>query len=248
MTPGIEGLGRIIGHRGAAGYAPENTLASVRRAAALGVHWVEVDAKLSAGGHAILMHDDTLERTTNGRGPVSEASLADLAGFDAGGWFGPEFAGERVPSLDQFLDACTELGLRANIEIKPGPGEDAETAHAVAAVLAARNFADAALPLVSSASLRALDAFLETANEFPCGAIFFGPVPDDAVLVELKGRAVSIHAAASSTTKADVERAKAHGFAVLVFTVNDPDDAARFFGWGVDALFSDYPDRLMETR
>ncbi len=86
MTRKIDGLARVIGHRGAMGHAPENTIASIRRAAALGAAWVEVDVRLTADGRLVLMHDATLGRTTDGEGLVQEATLAEIAALDAGAW------------------------------------------------------------------------------------------------------------------------------------------------------------------
>ena len=121
-------LPRVIGHRGAAAVAPENTLASLRRAKELGAGWVEFDVKLTRDGAAVLIHDERLERTTDGRGEVARTTLAELRKLDAGAWFDPAFAGERVPTLGDALALCGELGLGINVEVKPCPGREAETA------------------------------------------------------------------------------------------------------------------------
>src|SRR5690554_2395339 len=107
---GMISLPRIIGHRGAAALAPENTLAAIRAADAAGVTWVEIDVRLAADGLAVI-HDALLDRTTNGTGPVSEASLSAIASLDAGAWFGTAFAGERVPTLEVALSEIQRLGL-----------------------------------------------------------------------------------------------------------------------------------------
>lgn len=247
MTQRIDGLARVIGHRGAMGHAPENTIAAVKRAAAQGAAWVEVDVRLTADGRLILMHDATLDRTTDGHGLVQDTALAEIAALDAGGWYGPEFAGELVPTLEEFIDTCREFGLRANIEIKSGQDGEAEVGRAVAALLEALIQADESPPLISSASIPALDAFLSVSRRFPCGAVFFGAIPGDADLLKWRDRFVAVHAAVSTLTAADVARAKAHGYVVMAFTVNDTKTAARLFDWGVDAVFSDYPDRLLTT-
>jgi hypothetical protein len=129
-------LPRVVGHRGAAASAPENTLAGLRRAHQLGVGWVEFDVKLSGDGVPILMHDAVLERTTDGKGAVADTAYADIRALDAGAWFGPEFAGERVPSFDEAIDLLLSHGLGANVEIKPCPGRERETGAAVARRLA----------------------------------------------------------------------------------------------------------------
>src|SRR5438876_1536902 len=139
----------VIGHRGAAAYAPENTLAGLRRAKALGCAWVEFDVRLTGDGALVLCHDPGLDRTTSGSGLVSAASLAAIRECDAGSWFDPSFAGERVPTLDEGLSLAAELGLGANIEIKSDRGREYATAAAVAAVVQRRSGRSPAV-LVSS--------------------------------------------------------------------------------------------------
>ena len=109
----------MIGHRGAAGAAPENTLASIKKARELGATWIEFDVKLTKDSHAILFHDDRLERTTDGQGAVAATTLPEMRRLDAGSWFDAAFRGEPVPTFEQALALCAELGLGVNVEIKP---------------------------------------------------------------------------------------------------------------------------------
>src|SRR5271170_7173679 len=118
----------VIGHRGAAASAPENTLSGLRRAKALGCSWVEFDVRLTGDGALVLCHDPRLDRTTSGSGLVSANSLAAVRELDAGSWFDPSFAGERVPTLDEVLLLASELDLGANIEIKSDRGREYATA------------------------------------------------------------------------------------------------------------------------
>src|SRR4026207_377036 len=111
---------QIIGHRGACAYAPENTLAPSGRAAAQGARWVECDVRLTREGDLVLMHDEDVKRTTNGRGRLVDLTLAEIGSLDAGAWFSGAFAGERVPTLVETIALLGELGLGANIEIKTG--------------------------------------------------------------------------------------------------------------------------------
>src|SRR5438094_7689883 len=122
----------VIGHRGAAAHAPENTLAGLSRAKALGCAWVEFDVRLTGDGALVLCHDPRLDRTTNGSGLVSAKSLAAIQECDAGSWFDPSFAGERVPTLDEGLLLAAELDLGANVEMKSDRGREYATAAAVA--------------------------------------------------------------------------------------------------------------------
>jgi len=126
--------GRCFGHRGLPTSAPENTLSALRAAAAHGLRWVEFDVQLSADGEPVVMHDDTLDRTTSGAGPVSAQPLAALRALDAGAWFDEAdakgeaahtFAGELVPTLAEFVEECGRLGLAMNVELK-GDGTEAE--------------------------------------------------------------------------------------------------------------------------
>ena len=102
---------RVLGHRGAAGYAPENTIASIRYAAQLGVKWVEVDVRLTFDEVPVVFHDDKLGRTTNGRGSLSKKLLAEISVLDAGSWFGSPFVGQRIPTLLDVLDEIASLGF-----------------------------------------------------------------------------------------------------------------------------------------
>src|SRR6185437_12837650 len=112
-------LPSVIGHRGAASSAPENTLGGMRRAHALGIRWVEFDVRLSGDGHCILLHDDAVDRTTDGTGEAAALDFAALRRLDAGSWFSPDFAGERIPTLEETVALLGVLGLGANVEIKP---------------------------------------------------------------------------------------------------------------------------------
>ena len=115
---------RIVAHRGGGLLAPENTLAGIRLARNLGFDGVEFDVKLTADGVPVLMHDDTLERTTDGSGAVADTSYQQITELDAGGWFGNEFSGEPVPSFAAASALCRQAGVWANIEIKPSPGQE----------------------------------------------------------------------------------------------------------------------------
>mgnify|MGYP001949226694 CR=1 FL=1 len=120
----------VIGHRGAAGLAPENTMVSLRRARLEGARWVEFDVMLSRDGVPLLFHDDTLNRTTNGKGLIAKHDFKDLRELDAGSWFNAAFAGERIPSFAETIEMLATEGLGANVEIKPTPGRARETAEA----------------------------------------------------------------------------------------------------------------------
>jgi glycerophosphoryl diester phosphodiesterase len=114
-----EELPWVIGHRGACGYAPENTLASIYKAADMGAQWVEFDIRLTADLQPVFFHDTSLRRTSNRKGKVSQYTFLDLQSLDAGSWYSKDFLGERVPSLVQAIEVFKVRGLGAVIELKP---------------------------------------------------------------------------------------------------------------------------------
>ncbi len=237
-------LPKVIGHRGAAGHAPENTLASLEIAAALGVRWVEFDVQLSADRVVVLFHDERLERTTDGKGRVADWPWGDLQGLDAGGWFGAEFAGERVASLEQAVAALTRLDLGAVVEIKPGAGREAETADIAARAL--KKLWPAALPppLVSSFKEECLEVVRRVAPEYALALNVFN-LPRG---WEQKARDLglaAIHCRENKLTQKQVSAIIAEGVTVRAFSVSDPARAEKLYGWGIEGIFSDFPDRLL---
>jgi glycerophosphoryl diester phosphodiesterase len=136
---------RVLAHRGGGALAPENTLAAIDVGRAQGYRAIECDAMLAGDAVPVLIHDDTLERTTDGRGPVPAVTAAQLQRLDAGGWFDARFAGARVPLLAEAIAHCRSHGVWMNIEIKPARGHERQTGEVVAALVAAA-FADAVPP------------------------------------------------------------------------------------------------------
>lgn len=241
-------LPSIIGHRGAKANAPENTLAGLRRAHEEGASWVEFDVKLTKDNVPILIHDETLERTTNGRGPVRDLTLESLRLVDAGcpAVFGDRFKGERIPTLEECLALLLELGMGFNLEVKPCPGRERETA-----ILALRTVmrvwpAHAATPIISSFKLPALEAARETAPDLPRGYL---SERLDAGWLEAARRldCTTIHPGFRALTDAQVRLAKQHGYPVLVWTVNEPARAVELRGWGVDSLITDTPGAIAKA-
>lgn len=244
MTPPDHRVPRIICHRGASGHAPENTLAAMRKAAELGGRWVEFDAKLTRDNVAILMHDDDLERTTDGRGKVAEADWETLRDLDAGSWFGEAFRGEPMPTLSETLVELARLGLGANVEIKPCPGREEETGHMVAALLLEEWPASLPTPLISSFSEASLAAAAEAAPRLP-RALLVSRIPADWHDRARALECVAIHTNHRHLTAGRVADVKGAGLAVRAYTVNDRALGESLFGWGVDGVFTDFVDRLL---
>lgn len=237
-------LPRIIGHRGAAGHAPENTLAALRKASALGVRCVEFDVHLSADGVPVLLHDDTLERTTDGEGAVAAHGADHLRTLDAGQWFSDAFAGERLPTLEQAIQQLADLGLGANVEIKPSPGHERDTGNAVARML--REHWPGALPspLLSSFKPESLAAARAAAPAIP-RALLVRSLTGEWVRDMRELDCTMLNCSEKALTADRADQIRRMGFLLNAFTVNDKSRAERLFGWGVGSVITDYPDRLL---
>jgi glycerophosphoryl diester phosphodiesterase len=227
-------LPRWIAHRGGGSLAPENTLAGIRVAARLGYRAVEFDVMLSGDGTPVLIHDETLERTTNGAGRVCDTPDSLLFSLDAG-------KGERIPRFAEAAALCRELGLLANVEIKPAAGHE----HATAAVVA-RQTADlwrgaAVQPLLSSFSLAALAVARVVAPEISRGVLFEAP-PRDWLAEVRRLHAISLHCDADLVGDEVLAQAQAHDIPVLCYTVNAPEQAKMLFARGVSGVFTDRLD------
>jgi glycerophosphoryl diester phosphodiesterase len=245
---------RVAAHRGGGTLAPENTLAGLRTGASLGHTMVEFDAKLSVDNVAFLLHDDTVDRTSNGRGAAACMRYAELAALDAGSWKDARFAGEPMPTLAQAAACCRDSGLAANVEIKPCAGRDVETGRIVGAETArlwAREAAHEAAreaqadmpPLLSSFSYAALEAAREAAPGLPRG-LLFERVPLDWREQTAALGCVSLHASHRHLDEALVERIKSAGLFILAYTVNDLERARELVSWGVDTVCTDRIDLI----
>jgi glycerophosphoryl diester phosphodiesterase len=234
---------RVIAHRGGGVLAPENTLAALRLARNLGFRGVEFDVRLSADDAPVLMHDDTVDRTTNGTGRVADLHFAVLSRLDAGGWFGNEYLGEPLPAFAAACALCRESGLWANIEIKSEPGREAQTGRAVAR-MAKLLWAGAPLPpLLSSFSTEALQAAMRESPDLPRGFLC-GEISLDwkSVMDELE--CASLHAAWNRLGREQVREIHSAGFGVLAYTVNESENAIDLLEWNVDALVTDQLERI----
>lgn len=240
----IKRIPPVIGHRGARAYAPENTLAGIYKAKALGVQWVEVDVMLTSCGEAILMHDTRLDRTTDGRGEVGKTPYSLIATLDAGAWFSEEFKGEPVPRFIDFIHCLKECQLGANIEIKPYPGKEKETARTVVEILHKHWPSILPPPLVSSFSLESMRVARQLDAQLLLGLLTYRWPRNWAALAK-ELNCFSVHAHYSRLNPKRVNLIKEAGYAALAYTVNEEERARRLFAMGVDAVFSDYPDKIL---
>jgi glycerophosphoryl diester phosphodiesterase len=234
-------LPSIIGHRGACAYAPENTVESVRTAHELGAQWVELDVKLTKDGVPIIFHDDDLDRTTNGAGPVMLATLEDIRQLQAGSWFGDSFAGISVPTLEEMVEVLLELDLGLNLEIKPCPSREIETAE-VALDILSRIWDDHERLLISSFSSVSLETARDFANDWHRGLLIDGELPENWREMCDYLECSTVNMGREFATRDAVEDIMDHQKQVLVYTVNDPMEARRLQSYGVDGFFTDAPD------
>ena len=235
---------RWIAHRGAGTLAPENTLAAFRLGAAHGCRMFECDAKLSADGVPFLLHDATLERTTNGRGDAGALNWSELSRLDAGSWHSPGYAGEPPATLAALVAFCHANHHALNVEIKPCPGTEATTGTVVARTLAQQwKNASSAPPLLTSFSRLALAAAREAAPQLPRGLLLDQLDSDwHEAAQALDCRAIICHHPLWNAGL--VEQVHAAGWRALAYTVNDADEARRLLGLGLDGLITDRVDRL----
>lgn len=242
---------RLFAHRGGGSLAPENTLAAFRLGQSLGYAGHEFDVKLSKDGIAILLHDATLERTTNGKGRAADLSGDELKALDAGAWHSEAFRGEPVPTFEEVARLLLSKGTLADVEIKPTPGFERETGERVAQ-LAAKLWKDAPVPpLLSSFSFEALMAAKLAAPDLPrawLASRFTEEDWDRMAALE----AVSLHTNHRKLESANIARLHERGYRVLAYTVNDAAIAEQWFAAGIDGMVTDnlrefaqrFPDAL----
>lgn len=237
---------KIIGHRGAAGYAPENTLEGIQTAADMGIAWVELDVKLTKDQVLILFHDETLERTTNGSGAVAETTYDDIRQLEAGSWFSDSFAGVAVPTLEEALEVLIDRDIGLNLEIKPCPGREKETAEAALDTLS-KFWDDHARLLISSFSHVSLETALDMAGDWHRGLLLPKEWPENWAELARYLKASSININGNSCSQADIEALRSFGLPILAYTINDPERARTLQSWGVSGFFSDTPDVIQEA-
>jgi len=236
---------RVIAHRGFSGAAPENTIAAVRAAIEIQADMAEIDVTLTADGHIVVIHDETLDRTTNGSGKVSDFSRAELQLLDAGAWFAPTFAGERIPSLDAVLDEIEDRIL-LNVEIK-SEAVDRGVVPKVASSIRKRGMIDQVV--VSSFSPTALQQMHSVAPEIRTAVLYnttFHKGQDSVEIVTDLGASV-FNIKRQRLTGKMMRRCREHDIPVGIYTVNKPARMRRLVKKGVNAIFTDHPDRLIDV-
>ncbi len=242
--PDTDTPGRIVAHRGASRVAPENTLAAFRLAPRLGSRWLEFDVSLLGDGTPVLHHDATLERCTDATGRLDRLTAADLAGIDAGSWFGAQYTGEPLATLVQALDLIGELDLSANLEMKPHNTTPESLARAVVKALGSRPWARDRI-VVSSYGLGALAALRRLMPDQPLAVLYKNPPADWPEALAALG-ACSLHIRHERLTREILSRARAHGVHVRVYVINEPPRMEPFRAAGLAGVITDHPPLFLD--
>lgn len=234
----------VFAHRGASRYAPENTLAAFLKAKELGVRWLEFDVMLTADEQVVVIHDERVDRTTDASGYVNDFLYKDLKHLDAGSWFNEKFSSARIPLLSEVIHFLREHQMCANIEIKSFPGKEKITAKKVLDIISHYWTPEMMLPILSSFSLDVLVAVRHYHSEYFIGFLMDEWVSDWRIFVN-DLNCVSIHPNEKIVTRDKIVELKSSGRAVFCYTVNDAARAHELFSWGVDAVYSDCPDKVL---
>lgn len=247
MTATIRGLMMsdetlVFGHRGAMAYAPMNTLASFELARRQGAHGVELDVQLSADGFPVVIHDHAVDATTDGAGMVSDKTLAALKDLDAGAWFAPEYAGERIPTLDEVIERFAG-DLLINIEIKSDSNQSNGVEAAVSRCIRRHQVLNRVI--ISSFNSIVLQRVRKSFPEVMIG-VLTGPSPSPG-MQEAFGRLrhEARHPWHEAVDADYMRRARDHRYFVNAWTVNAPERALQLRALGVNGIITDNPDRIV---
>ena len=237
---------RIIGHRGVAAYAPENTLEGIRTAAEMGLDWVELDVKLTKDGVPIIFHDEELDRTTNGSGFVMLKTYEEICDLECGSWFGDSFAGIKIPTLEEAVDVLLQHNLGLNLELKPCPGREKETAE-VALDILSQIWDDHDRLLISSFQHVSLEAAMDVAADWHRGLLLPEEWPENWKDLAEYLDVATVNVNAKAVTREQVDTLMDMEKHILAYTVNDAQTARKLQSWGVDGFFSDSPDMIKDA-
>ena len=229
----------ITAHRGASGLAPENTIAAIQEAIECGANYAEIDVHLTADGEVVLMHDDSVNRTTDGEGNIWELTLEELEGLDAGSWFSEEFTGEPVPTLRDVIRLASGK-IKLNIEIKVSE-EEPDIATAVVGIIRTEKFTRSCM--VTSFDRETVEEVRRIAPKIITGLIFGRDYPADV----LEGEWEVLSCNQEIVNQNFVNRAREAGKKIHVWTVNDEMAMTRLINLRVDGIITNYPDLLNEV-
>lgn len=234
-------LPKVIAHRGASLEAPENTLAALRRAYELGAQWVEFDVMLTSDNVPIIFHDSYLERTTNGRGKVSETPYKEIAKLDAGSWFSEKYQGEKIPTLAQWLECAAQLGLGINLEMKVrGKRSAKRLANEILINLNQYWSNKLPVPLISSFYKSCLESIYQLAPDTCLGFIISRWTANWRRIIK-NYHCVSLHVYHKRLTAKRIALIKNLDLKILTYTIDNPMRAQQLLEMGVDSVFTNNP-------
>lgn len=234
---------KIYAHRGYSAKYPENTLAAFQAAADLPIDGVEFDVHLTKDRQVVVIHDESINRTSNGVGYVKDMTLLELREYDYGSWFSEEFVGAKIPTLAEVLNVFRGTDLRVNIELKSDIFAYAGLEELVLQEVEALEMMDQVV--ISSFDHEAVARIAQLAPSVENAALFFNTILDVAAYQE-KLPAKALHVSLPSAVRRPVREAIEKGSVVRVWTVNEVEHAALIVGTGVEALFTDEPEKMLE--
>lgn len=240
-------LPRVYAHRGARSLAPENTIAAFSKAMEVGARWFEFDVDIIADGTLIVIHDNLLDRTTNGKGGYYTRSFSDIRRLDAGAWFSDTYRFERIPEAADVISFANKQHMGMNLEIKPCLGGDELRERLIETVaVAVDSVVDTERLIVSSFDHELLEAFHEARPRITLGWLFErenqpGPTWQEGAAAL---GCAAIHPDLEGLTRREVAEIRDAGFDCNVWTVNDVDQAMELASWGVTGVFTDYPQNF----
>lgn len=233
----------IIAHRGAPLLAPENTLPSMRAAAAKGAKWVEIDVKLTKDLHPVILHDDKVDRTTNGKGFLAALNFEDVRCLDARASFGEEFAGVQVPTFEELIETVLELDVGLQVELKPTPGDDIDTAVIALKVLKEMWPRNRERLFITSFSIQSIHAAARLLPDVPRAFAVIVP-PRDPIALLKETRSQVLHLLQDVLSEECEKILADSGIEYAVAVVNDRDRAKQFLKNGAQSISTDVPDLL----
>jgi glycerophosphoryl diester phosphodiesterase len=242
----------VVAHRGASGYAPENTMAAIKKAITMGVDMIEIDVQLSKDNEVVLMHDLTVDRTTNGKGKVRDLYLEEIKKLDAGKWFSSEFLGEKVPTLEEVIQAINGQ-CKLLIEVKRVKSKKLEIENKIVQLINKYNAYNWCI--VQSFETQVIKNIQELDKSIECHKlvtmnISVLPLHIDSRIKTgtiYKYKTVqSINPYFKMLNKRKVNKIHSRGQKIITWTVNEPEDMKRMIEMGVDGIITNYPDRLIQ--
>lgn len=235
----------VIAHRGASGEAPENTMAAFERAIEMKVDLIELDIHFSKDGEIMVIHDETVDRTTDGRGAIAEMTRNEVQALDAGSWFSPRFEGERVPTLSEVIELVKPTPVNLLIEIKQGRGLPHGFEKRLIQAIQEHNILSRVI--VQSFNHAAVRKVKEENPSIATGALIDYRSPDPISEVKAAG-AETLALKSSLVTREVIEKAHRNGLRVFVWTVNKLARIRKMLTLGVDGVITDYPSRVRRSQ